>query len=88
MHIYGNADSFSKRNFEEVAEYTRFTADGYYLHFLPSTSVPDYLKVVEAAKRILFGYGSKGIRIEFSLYSIKVDWWINVTIVYEFGINE
>ena len=62
----------------EDGELTSFTADGYYLTFLANTTVPDYLEVIDAAKDVLFGYGNRGIKINFTLYSVKVDWWINV----------
>jgi len=50
--------------------------------------VPDYLEVIEKAKRILFGVGNRGIRVNFTVYSVKVDWWINVSILFEFGMND
>jgi hypothetical protein len=36
---------------------------------------------------MLFGYGSKGIRITFHLYAKKLDWWIYCSYLYEFGIE-
>jgi len=43
---------------------------------------------MDASKGAFFGVGSRGIRINFTLYSKATDWWILVNLLFEYGVED
>ena len=67
---------FSSNTLE--GEFGIYNNDGYYRSFTPSTTVEEYREVMKNSNGIFFGEGTRAITLTFTIYSKKIDWWVNV----------
>ena len=69
----------------KVNEISELINNGYYSLFDKDSYVDDYLTKIKDIKGLLFGRGSRGFNIFFTIYDVKTDWWFSVEISFEYA---
>ena len=63
------------------------TNDGYFLHFNNNATIEEYRKLLKESEGAFFGQGSKGIVFDMTMYDTESDWWVTVTLFFEYTIE-
>ena len=72
-----------------AGELSNYPNSGYILTFDPLlTSQTDYLKKVKEAEGAFFGNGALSVTLDFSIYSLTLNYWVHAELLFEFGIAD
>ena len=71
-------------------EFAYFKGDGFTLDLQPDITIDEYKRIMssDGADKVFFSEPARGIIIVFTTYSPSTDWWMNVLLHYEYGIND
>ena len=80
-------EPYYQASYEFQGELATYSNDGFYRAFAPGTTVEEYREEMKNLNGIFFGMGTRAVSLTFTVYSKITDWWINVRILFEYGIG-